>query len=168
MRLPISFLDIFINTPGVEESCSSPISHLASGSPLFPGAQGKNPQSPSWTPCFSMHVLSPHADPLCSTFKIDPGFKGFPPTPTAALLQPALRYPSLYPSSCQRTFSRCRRAVVEPKSGPRRSCSTLHGTVKIRVLLAHPGLMVGPCTCQAQPRHAPHSRLSSPDRLLVR
>lgn len=116
-----------------------------------------------------MHVLSPHANPLRSTFRMDPGFKGFSlrphcssPPACPALSQPLPLFP---PKNILTLPQSCRGTQV----GAWRSCSTLPHTVRARGLPPHPRLAVGPRTCQAT-RHARASLrrwLPSPDRLPI-
>lgn len=81
--LPVRFLDTFIghhepNTPGIDESCSSHVSHLSQRQPALPAAQGII-RTVFLDALSSVHVLSPHPHPLRSTVTVDPGFRGFPP-----------------------------------------------------------------------------------------
>lgn len=79
---------------GIDESCSFHISRLSQWHPLFPAAQG-DILAAFLDALSSVHVLSPHAHPLSSTFKIDPGCGGFSPPPLLLFLpaSPGLSQP---------------------------------------------------------------------------
>ena len=155
--------------PGIDESCSSHISRLSQWHPLFPAAQG-DILAAFLDALSSVHVLSPHAHPLSSTFKIDPGCGGFSPPPLLLFLPapPGLSQPPpLFPP---RNILVLQQTCWRTQVGAWQSRTTLHRPVKARVL---------PAASQARggPLHLPGTRpararlglcLTSPDTLLVK
>ena len=146
--------------PGIDESCSSHISRLSQWHPLFPAAQG-DILAAFLDALSSVHVLSPHAHLLSSTFKIDLGCGGFSPPPLLLFLptSPGLSQPPpLFPP---RNILVLQQTCWRTQVGAWPSRTTLHRPVKARVLPAASQARGGPCTCQAHARHAPDSAFVS-------
>lgn len=107
-RLPISFLDIFINTPGIEESCSSPIPHLSKQRPPLSSCLGQK----SFLDALSSHTC---AQPPCyasrSCLQNRCGIQGLLPTPHCCSPPVSTPLPA-------KEHSNAAEPVWTPKSGP--------------------------------------------------